>query len=112
MMPFEIGDIVLVRFPYTSQAAYKQRPAVVISRRSYNETRADVVILAITSQLHAPLRPGEAAVGEWRGAGLLKPSVLKPVIATIEQQMVLKRLGALYPADRAALREVIAFVLG
>ncbi len=35
-MGYEFGDIVLVRFPFTSQTAFKQRPAVVVSKRAYN----------------------------------------------------------------------------
>jgi mRNA interferase MazF len=68
--------------------------------------------MAITSQFRLPFLPGEAAIQEWQSAGLLKPSVLKPVIATIEQTAVLKQLGALQPADVKILREVIALVLG
>lgn len=30
-MPFEFGDVVLVPFPFTSQANSKKRPAVVVS---------------------------------------------------------------------------------
>jgi mRNA interferase MazF len=53
-MPYEFGDVVLVRFPFTNQMAFKQRPAVVISNRAYNTARPDAVIMAITSQLHSP----------------------------------------------------------
>ena len=58
-MPFEFGDVVLVPFPFTSQAASKKRPAVVISNRAYNTDKSDIVVMAITSQL-PPLqsRPG------------------------------------------------------
>ena len=42
-MPFEFGDVVLVPFPFTSQAASKKRPAVVVSNRAYNAARPDVV---------------------------------------------------------------------
>jgi mRNA-degrading endonuclease toxin of MazEF toxin-antitoxin module len=45
------GDVVLVPFPFTSQAASKQRPAVVVSSRAYGVERPDVVMMAITSQL-------------------------------------------------------------
>jgi mRNA interferase MazF len=57
-MPFEFGDVVLVRFPFTDQIGSKQRPAVVISNRAYNIARPDVVIMSITSQLHSLLSMG------------------------------------------------------
>jgi mRNA interferase MazF len=52
-MPYEFGDIVLVPFPFTNQAASKQRPAVVVSNRDYTAGRPDVVAMAVTSQLRS-----------------------------------------------------------
>lgn len=43
--------------------------------------------------------------------GLLKASVMKPVIATIEQPLIIKRLGTLSARDQAALRKIIGAVL-
>ncbi len=111
-MPYEFGDVVLVRFPFTNQAAFKQRPAVIASNRAYNSARLDVVIMAITSQLHSPASLGEVRIGEWQAANLLKPSAIKPVFATLERDLILKRLGALGSADQLALRRAIAAVLG
>jgi mRNA interferase MazF len=82
-MPFEFGDVVLVPFPFTSQAASKKRPAAVVSNRAYNIARPDVVVMAITSQRRPSPAPGEIWVGEWQAAGLLKPSAVKPVFATL-----------------------------
>jgi mRNA interferase MazF len=50
-MHYEFGDVILVRFPFTTQAIFKQRPAVVVSNRADNFARPDVVIMAITSQV-------------------------------------------------------------
>jgi mRNA interferase MazF len=111
-MPFEFGDVVLVRFPFTSQSASKQRPAVVVSNSAYNRTRPDLVIMAITSRLRSPSGFGELQVSDWQAANLLKPSAIKPVFATIEQTLVLKSLGALRDADLSALRQAIAGLLG
>jgi hypothetical protein len=49
--------------------------------------------MAITSQVRSPPAFGEAPVRDWKAAGLLKPSVIKPVIATLEQRLVRKILG-------------------
>lgn len=111
-MPFEFGDVVLVRFPFTSQTAFKQRPAVVVSNRAYNQARPDLVIMAITSQLRSPSGFGEVQISDWQTANLLKPSAVKPVFATIERTLVLKTLGALQDSDRSSLRRAIAGLLG
>jgi mRNA interferase MazF len=111
-MPFEFGDVVLVPFPFTSQRASKKRPAVVVSNRAYSTARPDLIVMAITSQLRPNPGLGDAWIGHWQAAGLLKPSVVKPVFATLEQRLVLRRLGALDDADRAALRKAISEIIG
>jgi mRNA interferase MazF len=111
-MPYEFGDVVLVRFPFTNQATFKKRPASIVSSRAYNVAKPDVIIMAITSQVHSSSSLGEVQVVQWQAANLLKPSAIKPVFATLEQNLILKTLGALGPSDQAALREAIAAVLG
>lgn len=83
-MPFEFGDVVLVPFPFTSQAASKKRPAVVVSAGAYNAAKPDVILMAITSQLRAQAVFGEVWVRDWKATGLLKPSAIKPIFATLE----------------------------
>jgi len=111
-MAYDFGDVVLVRFPFTSQATFKQRPAVVVSSRTYNDSKPDVIIMAITSQLRSAPGFGEVWIGGWQVANLLKPSAIKPVIATIEQNLVIKQIGSLQPPDQSALRAAIVSVLG
>ena len=79
---FGFGDVVLVRFSFTDQSGTKKRPAVVVSSAGYNTSRRDIVIMAITSQVRAPLGFGEAMVADWQAACLVKLSVLKPVFTT------------------------------
>jgi mRNA interferase MazF len=55
---------------------------------------------------------GEVAVVHWQAAGLLKPSVIKPLLTTIEASLVLRQLGKLHADDQDSLRKVIAAVLG
>jgi len=76
---FEFGDIVLVPFPFTDQTASKRRTAVVVSTGAYNLAKPDLVLMAVTNQLHATAPFGEVWIGQWQGAGLLKPSAIKPV---------------------------------
>lgn len=110
--PLVFGDVVLVRFPFTSQIAAKQRPAVAVSSRAYNGARPDVVVMAITSQLRASTAFGEVWVKDWTAAGLIKPSAVKPVFATLEQSLIIRQLGTFAQADIEALRQAIAQLLG
>ena len=111
-MAFEFGDVVLVPFPFTSQAASKQRPAVIVSSLVYNQAKPDVVLMAITSQFRPSPALGEVWLQDWQAAGLLKPSAVKPVLATLEQALVIRQLGTLQPADQADLRNALARIIG
>lgn len=111
-MSHAFGDVVLVPFPFTDQSGGKKRPAVVVSSAAYNEKRRDLVIMAITSQVRTPLDFVEAQIADWQSAGLIKPSVFKPLLATIEQGLVMRALGTLTDADRNALRNAIGAVIG
>lgn len=110
MTGFEFGDVVLVPFPFTDQSSTKKRPAVVVSSQPYNAARPDLIIMAVTSQAR-PEHTFDIPVRDWQHAGLLKASVVKPVIATIEKPLVIKRLGRLSEQDRTTLTESLKAIL-
>lgn len=68
--------------------------------------------MAITSQIRSASIPFDMGIDDWQIAGLLKPSAVKPIFATLEQTLILARLGALAPQDQSALRDAIAALLG
>ncbi len=107
MINYERGDIVLVPFPFSNQTTTKKRPAVVIRSNRYNEISQDIIIMAITSRTEKPTVIGEGFIENWKTAGLLKPSTVKPAISTIEENLVLKRLGRLSPRDLASLDNIL-----
>jgi mRNA interferase MazF len=109
---YNFGDIVLVPFPFTDQSATKRRPAVVVSSQGYHAERADLIIMAVTSQARPVLALGEVQVKDWRGAGLIKPSVIKPVVTTVERSLVIRRLGQLEQVDRQALKDALGAIIG
>jgi mRNA interferase MazF len=74
MTTYSFEDIVLVPFPFTDQSAVKKRPAIIASSDAHNRYRADIIVIAVTSQLHSADYFGDVAVGDWQQAELLKPS--------------------------------------
>lgn len=110
--PLAFGSVVLVPFPFTDQTAAKRRPAVVISGADYNLRQPDTILMPITSQLRGDARPDDVIVSQWEGAGLLKPSAVKPVIATIETALIIRKLGELAPKDASSLRNALNAIVG
>ena len=94
------GDVVLCRFPFTSGAAAKVRPALILFDFSQ-----DAVICRITSVSHGGAL--EVPISDWQSAGLLKPSFARiDRIVTAEKSIFLRQLGALSPADQTAIRNL------
>lgn len=109
---YQFGEVVLVPFPFTNQVASKKRPAVVISSTAYHTNRPDLLIMAITSRAHTAPDFATFPVIDWQAAGLLKPSFAKPVLATLEQALVIRRMGNLSPRDQQSLRQMLTQILG
>lgn len=107
MTSYNFGDVLLVPFPFTDQTGTKKRPAVVVNSTIYNQRHSDLILMAITSQVRKPLNFGELEIVEWQKAGLLKSSVVKPVFTTIEERVVIKKLGNLEISDENNLRNII-----
>lgn len=111
MTSYRFADVVLVPFPFTDQSAAKKRPAVVVSSDLFHREHTNVIVVAISSQSR-PTSETEAAVHHWQRAGLLNPSVIKPVIATFDTALVIKKLGHLSDDDRDSLQRILVACLG
>ncbi|MCC7354291.1 MAG: type II toxin-antitoxin system PemK/MazF family toxin [Anaerolineae bacterium] len=102
MTTYRRGDIVLIRFPFTSGAEEKKRPALVLADTGDD----DSVAARVTSQ------PGDTAydvtVTDWQQAGLLLPSVVRVhKLATLEKGRIARRLGTLTDRDWQQVREAV-----
>ncbi len=112
MTTYSFGDIVLVPFPFTDQSTTKKRPAVIISSDQYNRQRPDIIIMAVTSQMQSADYFGDMTIRQWQQAGLLKPSVIKPIFTTVEKGLVLKKLGNMSNNDRKEIKKAIQTIIG
>jgi mRNA interferase MazF len=88
------NDVVLLPIPFTNLKSRKVRPAIVIGRKG-----ADLFLVPVSSVLGNTDFPLKA----WRAAGLNVPSGVKAQVATVEERLVVKKVGTLTPADRETL---------
>ena len=71
----------------------------------YNENSRDtLLILAISSNVNNKL-DFEVKVAEWKSAGLLRPSIFKSTVATIEKSHMLTKVGKLSKVDQENLEK-------
>lgn len=68
--------------------------------------------MAITSQPHNSDYFGDIHIQKWQDAGLLKPSVIKPILTTVEKGLIIRKLGNIKNNDWIALVEGLRTILG
>jgi mRNA interferase MazF len=102
MTVYSRGDVVLVGFVFSDESGKKLRPAVIISSPAYNRARQEVVVAAITSNVRRRLF-GDHMIADWKGAGLLFPSVATGIFRTIKRTMIDRKLGSMGKTDLEAI---------
>jgi mRNA interferase MazF len=68
--------------------------------------------MAVSSQIRPTPLAGECVLTDWKRAGLLKPSVEKPVLASLDVRLILRKLGRLRPSERKRVQEALRVTLG
>lgn len=101
------GDVVLVRFPFTDLISRKRRPVLVVSPSDFFLPHGDIVVIPLTSSDQGR----RLRLEKWREAGLLKPTWLKPLIATITESLVEKRLGAIHSEDEGKVASALTAMI-
>ena len=102
MHNYQIGEIVLLAFPYADQRGVKRRPALVL----LDAGNGDVVVARVTSQ--QVQTKYDVKLIEWKQAGLLLPSVVRlHKLATLQKTLVERRLGVLTTKDSSRVKAKI-----
>ena len=111
MTVYNRGDVVLVGFIFSEESGKKLRPAVVISSPAYHRARQEVVVAAITSNVRRRLF-GDHLIANWKGAGLLFPSLVTGIFRTIKRTMIDRKLGSMPNPDMEAIDRELHRSLG
>jgi mRNA interferase MazF len=111
MTIYSRGDIVLVKFVFADETGVKQRPGLLVSSARYHRSRQEAILAAITSHMGRAL-VGDYRLTQWKEAGLPLPSTVTGIIRTIKQDMIVRKLGALPPAELAGVESQLRVSLG
>jgi len=110
---YERHDVVRVPFPFTDTNTSKRRPALILSdAMNFNTPSGHSVMAMITSRSHAPW-PLDCPIEHLESAGLPFPSMVRFKLFTLDDRLVLGKLGNLADDDRrrvlANLNSLFAF---
>lgn len=94
---------VVVPFPFTNRNAAKRRPALVITHADFNAGIAHSLLAMITSAKQSSW-PGDLPIADLQAAGLTHPCCARLKLFTLDQRLVLQRIGNLAATDQKELR--------
>lgn len=109
-MIFERYTTIVVPFPFADIPVLKRRPAVVISGEQFNRLNGSTVVAMITTA-KASSWPSDIVLNDLETAGLPKSCLVRWRLATIPNELILKRLGQFGPIDQLACEREFANIL-
>ena len=111
-MTFERYDVVVVPFPFTDRASTIRRPALVLSDHAPFGAETGQCLLAMITRAARSAWPFDVPITDLASAGLSQGGVIRMKLFTLDQSLVLRRIGALGEGDRAAVSLALARHLG
>ena len=96
-------NVVIVPFPFTDEPGTKKRPALVLTNMVFNRN-GHTVLAMITTIGHLPW-PSSSEIEEYSAAGLNLPCQVRLKIFTLDNRLLLKKIGHLIENDSKRIKE-------
>ena len=110
-MTYKPFEVVVVPFPFTDRKEGKRRPALVLSDRiQFNKPSGHMVLAMITSQKN-PDWPLDTSITGKRQAGLAAPSKIRMKFFTLDNRLIVKKIGSLNDQDKKAVIKALRSLL-
>lgn len=111
-MIYKRYEIVKVPFPFTDKEANKTRPALVLSdEKAFNSRIGHSVLAMITSAKHS-IWPLDTEITDLSRAGLPVASIIRLKLFTLDDRLILARLGELADDDKLTFEQNLKTLLG
>lgn len=93
--------LVVVDFP--GAQGTKRRPAIVLSSDGYHQTRPDIILGLITSNVASATGPTDYILQDWKTAGLRTQSAFRAFLVTLPRTAVIATIGKVSDRDWQAV---------
>ncbi len=108
-MTFESLDVVVIPFPFTDRRATRRRPALIVSSENFNRAHEQSILAMITSA--GSDWPSDVAIQDWREAGLNVSCKVRFKRFTLDDTLIVRKLGALSKRDAEVVKNALGHVL-
>lgn len=105
-MTFESLDVVVVPFPFTTDAPRSAVRRWVVSAPGFNSIHEQSILAMITSADND--WPSDVPIRDWREANLNVPCKVRFKFFTLDDALVARKLGTLSNRDGKAVRSALA----
>ncbi len=105
----EAWDVVTVPFPFADRAGIKRRPALVVSEESFNQNGHSVLAM-ITSSSRLSW-PTDSPLTQLSPCGLSRPCVVRLKLFTLDNRLIIKRIGHLAEEDKNRVARALQAIL-
>lgn len=112
MTAYERGDVVLVDTAFSGSVGSKRRLPSSSAQAPSTTRVTKLIFAAITGNISPPMHPGDTLLKDWTAAGLVRPSAVRGVLATIDTRDIIKTLGAVMPEDAAQVDAGVSSIIG
>ncbi|MFC1829071.1 type II toxin-antitoxin system PemK/MazF family toxin [Thermodesulfobacteriota bacterium] len=102
-MIYSRWDVVVVPFPFAERPGAKRRPALVLSNMEFNRS-GHTVLAMITTKGHRPW-PGDTEIEDYPTAGLNLPCQVRLKVFTLDNRLLLKKIGCLAENDSKKVKK-------
>lgn len=105
-------DVVVVPFPFTEASTSKRRPALILSsEKNFNTLVKRSVMAMITTASHAPWVL-DVLITDLKLTGLKTTSVTRMKLFTLDDALIVKRIGTLSQNDKVAVKQALQKLFG
>ena len=105
-MTYKKYSIVAVPFPFTDSAQTKKRPALVISSEHHQNKTGHITLLMVTSAKHSHWYDDHTIIN-LSSTGLNMPSIIRQKIFTIDNRLIVRKVGTLDKEDQAKIIDIL-----
>ena len=109
---YQRGDVLFAEIVFSGSIGRKNRPVVVLSVDAFHQAGSKLVVATLTSNVSPPLRPGDTMIHDWASAGLAKPSAMRGIIITIDQNEVVRPFGVMSANDFSDVEQAVKTIMG